>query len=299
MTAPADGAIAVAIAVFDWIAEPWAAEFMRRAFAEAVLCGSTSGALGGFVLVRRLSFLGESISHTVVLGAALALLLGLPLGLGGVLVAVATAGLTGAIASDRRLSANTATGILLPTLFAAGVAVLAATGGARRLDDLLFGSILGVGGEDLVLAGAVALAVLVVFAVAGKELVFVTFDRVSARALGYRVALLDAVLLTLVALAVTAGLRAVGSILLAGLLLGPPLAARLVCRTFWPMVALAAVLGALGGVAGLYISWHLEVGAGPAIVLAVAATVGLAALYAATQQREGVERRLRARAPGC
>ncbi|HEV2773858.1 MAG TPA: metal ABC transporter permease, partial [Thermoleophilaceae bacterium] len=101
------------------------------------------------------------------------------------------------------------------------------------------------------------------------------------------------------ALAVTAGLRAVGSILLAGLLLGPPLAARLVCRTFWPMVALAAVLGALGGVAGLYISWHLEVGAGPAIVLAVAATVGLAALYAATQQREGVERRLRARAPGC
>ena len=187
---------------------------------------------------------------------------------------------------------------LLPTILAAGVAVLAATGGARRLDDLLFGSILGVGGEDLVLAGVVALAVLVVFAVAGKELVFVAFDRVSARALGYRVALLDAVLLTLVALAVTAGLRAVGSILLAGLLLGPPLAARLVCRTFWPMVALGAALGALGGVAGLYISWHLEVGAGPAIVLAVAATVGLAALYAATRSGMASSGGY-ARGPGC
>ncbi len=285
MIATADGAVVAAIAVLDWIAEPWTTGFMRRAFAEAVLCGSTSGALGGFVLVRRLSFLGESISHTVVLGAALALLLGLPLGLGGVLIAVATAGLTGAIASDRRLSADTATGILLPTLFAAGVAVLAATGGARRLDDLLFGSILAVRGEDLVLAGLVALAVLIVFGAAGKELVLVAFDRISARALGYRVALLDAVLLTLVALAVTAGLRAVGSILLAGLLLGPPLAARLVCRTFWPMVALAAVLGALCGVAGLYISWHLEVGAGPAIVLAVAASVGFAALYAAARSR--------------
>lgn len=283
MSAAADGALGPAVSVLDWIAEPWSATFMRRAFAEAVLCGSTTGALGGFVLVRRLSFLGESISHTLVLGAALALLLGVPLGLGGVLIAVATAGLTGAIASDRRLSADTATGILLPTLFGLGVAVLAATGRAGRLDDLLFGSILGVGGQDLVLAGAVVVAVLVVFAVAGKELAFAAFDRATAQALGYRVALLDAVLLTLVAAAVTAGLRAVGSILLAALLLGPPLAARLVCRTFWPLVALAAGLGALSGVAGLYLTWHLEVGAGPAIVLVVAATVALAALYGAAR----------------
>ena len=274
----------IAIAVLDGIAEPWGSAFMRRAFAEAVLCGATCGALGCFVLVRRLSFLGESISHTIVLGAALALVLGLPLGLGGVLIAVATAGLTGAIASDRRLSADTATGILLPTLFAAGIAVLALTGGARRVDDLLFGSILGVGESDLALAGLVALAVVVVLRVAGKELAFVAFDRAAARALGYRVGLLDAVLLTLVAVAVTAGLRAVGSILLAGLLLGPPLAARLVCRTFWPMVALAAVLGALCGLGGLYLTWHLAVGAGPAIVLVVATVVALAALAGATRR---------------
>jgi ABC-type Mn2+/Zn2+ transport system permease subunit len=261
----AEAHVVLAIAVLDWIAEPWGAGFMRRAFVEAVLCGATLGALGCFVLVRRLSFLGESISHTIVLGAALALVLGLPLGLGGVLVAVATAGLTGVLASDRRLSADTATGILLPTLFAAGVAVLALTDGSRRLDDLLFGSILGVGtGDD-----------------PGKELAFVAFDRASARALGYRVALLDAVLLTLVAVAVTAGLRAVGSILLAGLLLGPPLAARLVCRTFWPMVAVAAGLGAACGLGGLYLTWHLAIGAGPAIVLVVALVVGLAALAGA------------------
>ncbi|MDQ3356132.1 MAG: metal ABC transporter permease [Actinomycetota bacterium] len=277
----AEAHVVLAIAVLDWIAEPWGAGFMRRAFVEAVLCGATLGALGCFVLVRRLSFLGESISHTIVLGAALALVLGLPLGLGGVLVAVATAGLTGVLASDRRLSADTATGILLPTLFAAGVAVLALTDGSRRLDDLLFGSILGVGTGDLVLAGIVALAVLIVLWGAGKELAFVAFDRASARALGYRVALLDAVLLTLVAVAVTAGLRAVGSILLAGLLLGPPLAARLVCRTFWPMVAVAAGLGAACGLGGLYLTWHLAIGAGPAIVLVVALVVGLAALAGA------------------
>lgn len=288
----AAGAAPVAFTVLDWIADPWGAGFMRRAFAEAVLCGASCGALGCFVLVRRLSFLGESIAHTVVLGVALALVLGLPLGLGGVLVAVATAGLTGVIAGDRRLSADTATGILLPTLFAAGIAIVAVSGGERRLDELLFGSILGVGRADLLLAALVALAVLIVLRLAGKEMVLVAFDRATARALGYRVAVLDAVLLTLVALAVTAGLRAVGSILVAGLLLGPPLAARLMLANFWPMVGAAAVIGAASGIAGLYLTWYLAIGAGPAIVLVAAATVLGAAGVGSTRRGQGLTRAL-------
>lgn len=283
MIAPADPVLGVA--GLDWLLEPWRAGFMRRAFAEALLCGSTLGALGCFVLVRRLAFLGESIGHTVVLGAALALVLGLPLGLGGVVIAGATAVLTGAIAADRRFSADTATGILLPSLFAAGVAILAVTGGARRLEDLLFGSILGVGEADVILAGVVAAAVLIVLRLAGKELLLVAFDRTTAQADGVRVALLDALLLVLVAVAVVIGLRAVGSILLAGLLLGPPLAARLLCRTFWPMVGVAAGVGAACGVGGLYLTWHADVGAGPAIVLVVALAVALAALAGAVSHR--------------
>lgn len=272
-------------AAVDWLVEPWRAAFMRRAFIEAVLCGATLGALGCFVLVRRLAFLGESIAHTVVLGAALALVLGVPLGLGGVAIGVATAGLTGAIAGDRRFSADTATGVLLPTLFAAGVALLALTGGASRLDDLLFGSILGVGDADLVLGAIVGAATLLALRFSGKELVMVAFDRVTSRALGLRVALLDGVLLVLVAGAVVVGLRAVGSILLAGLLLGPPVAARLTCRTFWPMLGLAAAIGAGCGVGGLYLTWHLDVAAGPAIVLVTGAAAGVAAVGA--RAREG------------
>lgn len=274
----------------DWLIEPWRAAFMRRAFAEALLCGATLGALGCFVLVRRLAFLGESIGHTVVLGAALALVLGVPLGLGGVVIAVATAGLTGAIAADGRLSTDTATGILLPSLFAAGVAILSVTGGARRLDELLFGSILGVGESDLIAAALVGVAVLVVLRVAGKELLLVAFDRTTAKALRVRVAALDALLLVLVAVAVVLGLRAVGSILLAGLLLGPPLAARMVCKTFWPMVGVGAGLGAACGVGGLYVSWYADVGAGPAIVLVVVAVVvALAALGAVAARRGTVD----------
>ena len=265
----------------EWLAEPWRSGLMRLAFAEAILAGLACGALGCFVLVRRLAFLGEAISHTVVLGAAVALVLGLPLGLGAVAIALATAGLTGAIASDRRFSPDNATGVLLPTLFGAGVAVLALTTGGRRLEELLFGSILGVDTNDVALAGALVVVVVVALRLAGKELVLSAFDRSAADALGYRVAALDGLLLALLAVTMVVGLRAVGGVLLAGLLLGPPVAARLVCRTFWPMLALAAAVGAAAGVAGLYASWHLELGAGPAIVLVVTAAVAIAAAWKA------------------
>jgi manganese/iron transport system permease protein len=263
--------------LIEGLAEPWRSELMRLAFAEAVLAGVACAVLGCFVLVRRLAFLGESISHTVVLGAALALAVGLPLAVGGVVVALATAGLTGAIASDRRFTPDGATGVLLPTLFGAGVALLALAGGARRLEGLLFGSILGVGAGDVTLAAGLVVAVALVLWFAGKELVLVSFDRATAEAVGLRVGVLDGLLLALLALAVVVGLRAVGGVLLAGVLLGPPLAARLVCRTFGRMLAVAAVLAALAGVAGLYLSWHFEVGAGPAIVLVLAAGVAVAA----------------------
>jgi ABC-type Mn2+/Zn2+ transport system permease subunit len=281
-------ALPLAAGALDWLAEPWQSGLMRRAFAEAVMAGLVCGALGCFLLVRRLTFLGESISHTVVLGGALSLALGVPLGLAGVLIAVATAGLTGAIASDRRFSPDTATGVLLPSLFAAGIVLLALSGEARHVEDLLFGAILGVGAADLALAGALVAATALTLGLAGKELELAAFDRLTARAIGLRVRVLDGLLLGLVAVTVVVGLRAVGALLLAGLLLGPPLAGRLLCRTFWPMVAVAATVASASGVIGLYMSWHLEVGAGPAIVLVI--TVGVAGAAAA-------RRALRSRPP--
>ena len=88
------GAAPLALTALDWVADPWSAGFMRRAFAEAILCGASCGALGCFVLVRRLSFLGESIAHTVVLGVALRSYSD-SLSSSGGLVAVATPGLPG------------------------------------------------------------------------------------------------------------------------------------------------------------------------------------------------------------
>ena len=262
----------------EWLTDPWSSEIMRRAFAEAIVMGAVAGALGCFVLLRGLAFLGESVAHTLIFGVVVAFLLGAPAALGVVLGAGITVGLAGALASDRRFSVDVAMGVLLPTFFGLGVALIALAEGYRsRLQDTLFGAILGVTGLDLLLAGGVAAIAAATLLLAGKELVLVSFDREMARAMGYRVALLDLLLLAVVTLAAVVALRAVGNVLITAMLLGPALSARLVTRTFWPMVATAACLGALAGVAGLYWSWSSSVGGGAAIVIAVAATFGVLA----------------------
>ncbi|HEX8743650.1 MAG TPA: zinc ABC transporter substrate-binding protein [Thermoleophilaceae bacterium] len=262
----------------DWLTDPWSSELMRRAFAEALLVGAACGALGCFVVVRGLAFLGEAIAHVLILGAVVALLLGGPVGVGAFAAAALAVWLASVVSADRRFAPDTAIGILLPSFFGLAVVLIALSDARRsRLEDLLFGSILSVEGLDLALAATVAALAAALVAVAGKELALAAFDRRMAGAMGYRLRVLDLLLFAAVALAAIVALRAVGNVLVAALLLGPPLIARHLARSFAGMVAAAAAVGAAAGVAGLYWSWHMDVGAGAAIVLVIAALYALVA----------------------
>lgn len=270
----------------DWLTDPWTSELMRRAFGEAVLVGAACGALGCFVVTRGLAFLGEAVAHVMILGAAVALIAGGPVGLGAFAAAAAAIWLASTVSADRRFSPDTAIGIVLPAFFGLAVVLIAMSDARRgRLEDLLFGSILSVEGLDLALAGAVVALTVALVALAGKELALAAFDRRMARAMGYRLRLLDLALFAVVALAAIVALRAVGNVLVAALLLGPPLIARHVSRSFAGMVAASAAIGAAAGVAGLYWSWHADVGAGAAIVLVIAALYALVALTALAWRR--------------
>lgn len=270
----------------DWLTDPWTSELMRRAFAEAVLVGAACGALGCFVVVRGLAFLGEAVSHVMILGAVVALLAGGPVGLGAFAAAALAVWLTSIVAADRRFSPDTGIGIVLPAFFGLAVVLIALSDARRsRLEDLLFGSILSVEPLEIALAGGVVALAAVLIAVAGKELALASFDRRMARAMGYRLGLLDLALFAVVALAAIVALRAVGNVLVAALLLGPPLVARHLARSFGGMVAAAAATGAAAGVAGLYWSWHTDVGAGAAIALVIAGLYGLVAAASLARRR--------------
>ena len=273
--------------------DPFSYDFMLRALAEVALMGVVCGLLGVFVVLRGLTYSGESLSHALVPGAAVALLAGLPVIagalVGGVLAAVAIAVLL------RRpdVGEDTAVSVVVTGVFAAGVVIVATHGTAKDLDSILFGSVLSVDARDLWVGAVAAVAVAAVVGALGRRLVLVAFDRAFADSIGLRAGLLDAVLLVALAAALTVALRGVGTLLVLALLVAPAAAARALTRRVWAMLALAPALAVACGVVGLELSYHEGVAAGPAICLVALGAFAAAATAASLRGRAAPRRALR------
>lgn len=272
--------------------EPFEYAFMQRALAEVVLMSVVCGLLGVFVVLRGLTYAGESLSHTLVPGAAVAVAAGapvLPLAFASALVAVV---LIATFAQRPEIGGETAIGVVFSGAFAAGVIVLSIWGTPRELDSILFGSILAVDARDLWTAALAALGALVIVALFGRRFLAVAFDPAFARALRLRPLSLDAALLVGLALALTVALRGMGTLLVLALLVAPAATARLLVDRAWSMLWLAPLLGLTMGIAGLELSYHLDVAAGAAIALTaiagfalVATARGVVAVLAARRAR--------------
>lgn len=253
-------------------------DFMQRALAEVALMGVVCGLLGVLVVLRGLAYSGESLSHALVPGAAVALVAGLPV-IAGALVGGVLAALVIAVLLRRPdVGEDTAVSVVVTGAFAAGVVLVATRGTTRDLDSLLFGSVLAVEPSDLWVGLVAAAVVAAIIAVLGRRLILIAFDRAFAGALGVRAGLLDAVLLVALAAALTVALRGVGTLLVLALLLAPAAAARALTGRVWAMLGLAPVLAVASGVAGLELSFHAGVAAGPAICLVALGVFALAAL---------------------
>jgi manganese/iron transport system permease protein len=240
---------------------------MQRALAEALLMGVVCGLLGSLVVLRGLTYTGESLSHTLLPGAAVAIAIGVS-AVGGALVGGVLAALLLALLVTRAtIGEDTAVSVVFTGTFAAGVILLSTRGSGTELDSLLFGSILGVSPGDVRLGLATGLAVAVVCLALARGLVATAFDRAFAAATGLRPQLLDAVLLVTLAGALTVALRGVGTLLVLALLVAPAATARVLAHRVWTMLWLAPLLAAVAGVVGLELSYHVGAAAGPAIAL--------------------------------
>ncbi len=256
--------------IIDWLADPWSYEFMRRAFAAAVIVGLVTGVLGTYVVLRGLAFMGDAIAHAAFPGVVIAFLLGRSLFLGGAAFGLLTAVGIGVLSSTRRIREDTAIGVLFAGAFALGIVLISTEDSyTGDLTSFLFGEVLAVSGADLRLSLGIGAAVVAVALLLRKELMAVAFDREMAEAMGLPVFWLDMLLFTLVTLAVVISLRAVGNVLVVAMLITPAATARLLTDRLLPMMAMAAALGALSGVVGLYISYHANLAAGGLIVLVV------------------------------
>lgn len=267
--------------MIGFFAEPLDYPFMQRALLEVLIVGTLCGIVGTFVVLRGLAFIGDALAHAVFPGVVLAYLAGASITLGALGFGVVTALAIGVLSRSRRVSEDTAIGVVFAALFALGIALISRNAGFNRdLGSLLFGSILGISREDVLVSAAIFVVVLVVLFATLKELAMVAFDATLARALGYPVFWLDLLLLLLVTATIVSGLQSVGNILVLALIVTPAATARLLTDRLGRMMAISGALGAASGVAGLYVSYHAGFSAGATIVL-VATALFLVALVAA------------------
>lgn len=256
----------------DWLVDPWTHIFMRHAFLAIILVGVICGVTGVFVILRGLAFLGDALAHAIFPGVVIAFILGGNFLVGALIAAVIISILIGAISHGGRISNDTAIGIIFAGGFALGVALLSTQSSyARDLNAFLFGSILAVRREDLVLTAVVGLAVLAVVFWFRRELTSIAFDRAFAQSSGINLWLLDQVFLVVLALAIVISLQTVGNVLVLALLVTPAATARLLTDRLPVMVAVSALIGATSGISGLYVSYYRGVPSGAAVVLVATA----------------------------
>lgn len=268
----------------DIIVEPLQSGFMQRAMIAAVLVGAICAVIGTYVVLRGMAFLGDALSHAILPGVAVGYLIHGPshfaLFWWSLGTALATSLGIGAVSRRTQLKEDTAIGIVFAGMFALGIALISTTRSyATDLTHILFGNILAVGPRDLwligIFGGAAVLAVILLY----KELLIVSFDPVLAATLRLPAAALHYLLLLLMALAVVVSMQAVGVALMLAMLVTPPATAYLLVRRLKPMMIVAACIGSFSGIAGLYLSYYLNMASGAAIVLVSTALFLLALIF--------------------
>jgi manganese/iron transport system permease protein/iron/zinc/copper transport system permease protein len=267
--------------MIDELLRPLEFEFFRNGLIVATLAGALLGAIGVYVVLKGMSYIGHGLSHAIFGGFAASALLGVNFLLGAGVWGVASALMINGVTRRRVIGSDAAIGVITTASFALGLALFALFGGAgTNFDAALFGSILGVGLQDVI-------AILVVCALAGaliffryRELLFATFDPEVADASGVDTARIDALLMVVLAGAILATMQVLGVTLVAAALVIPASTARMLTNAFSRMLWLSAVLGAVCGFVGMNLSYHMDIQSGPAIVL-VAATL-FAVVFVAT-----------------
>lgn len=254
--------------MFDWLLDPLAGGIMRRALAELLVLAVACGPLGVWVLLQRESYAAESIAHGMLPGLVLALIAGLPLVAGAVGGVVVAAGAISLAARDQRLDPGVSVAVAIGTLTGAGALLALARDAPARLSELLFGDPLGIRADDLVASSALALAVLVILAAAHRHMTMAIFDPVAARSLGASPGFLRLLLLVLVGVFTVAAVGALGTLLTLALLLAPAAAGLRMASSIGGAMAVAVVIAAASGLAGLLASHHLETAAGASVALA-------------------------------
>ena len=258
--------------------------FMRRALVACLALGLGSGPIGILLMLRRMSLVGDAMSHAVLPGAAIGFLvsgLSLPaMGIGGIVAGLAVALLSGLVSRSTSLREDASFASFYLTSLALGVLIVSLRGSSIDLLHVLFGSILAIDAPALVLVAAIASITLLALAAIYRPLVAECFDPGYLRAVSGRGSLYHQLFLLLVVLNLVAGFQALGTLMAVGLMMLPASVAQLWVRSLPALVGVAIGSAFVAGYVGLVVSYHAGFASGPTIILVAASLYILSLVFA-------------------
>jgi manganese/iron transport system permease protein len=268
--------------------EPFRYEFFVRGMVAATVVGALCGLVGTLVVLRRMSYIGHGLSHSVFGGAVVSYVMGWNFYLGAGLWGFISAILINWTARRRRIGADAAIGIVTTASFAIGVAIISkARRFTRNFDAALFGNVLGVEPEDVFVVVGVSVLVALMIFFAYRQLLFMTFDPEVAPLYGVPNRAMDGLLSLILAATVIASMQILGVTMIAAIIVVPAVTARLLTDSFAHMLVLATAIGTVCGLLGMLLSYYFDVASGATVVLTASA------LFLLTLGSTSLQRRLK------
>jgi zinc/manganese transport system permease protein len=269
--------------VYDLLLAPFLDfAFMRRALVACLALGFGCGPVGTLLILRRMSLVGDAMSHAVLPGAAVGFLVaGLSLwamGLGGFIAGILVALTAGLVTRATRQREDASFAAFYLISLAAGVMIVSTRGSNVDLIHVLFGTVLAVDDAALLLVAGIASVTLLTLAVTWRPMVMECFDPAFLKTVGGRGALFHLIFLVLVVLNLVAGFQALGTLMAVGLMMLPAAAARFWARSIGGLAATSAAIAAFSGYGGLILSFHGDLPSGPAIILVAGGCYGISLL---------------------
>ncbi len=259
--------------MYDYLIAPFVEfAFMRRALIGACVLSLSACPIGVFLMLRRMSLTGDAMAHAILPGAAAGFLISglalLPMTLGGLIAGLLVALGAGAVSrvTAQREDASLAAFYLIS--LALGVLMVSLKGSSVDLMHVLFGTVLALNNEALMLIGAIATLTLAGLAILWRALYAECLDPLFLRSVSSAGSTAHFIFLMLVVLNLVGGFQALGTLLAVGLMMLPAAAARFWVRALEPMILLSVAIGIMSSLAGLLASYHLSIASGPAIILA-------------------------------
>ena len=273
--------------LYDVLLAPFAElAFMRKALVGTVALSVSACPIGVLMMLRRMSLAGDAMSHAILPGVAGAFLLFglsvLPMTLGGLVAGLAVALLAGLVSRKTIQREDTSLAAFYLISLACGVALVSARGSSVDLVHILFGTVLALNNQSLVLIAAVCSLTLVTLAFVWRALIAECLDALFLRSVSGVGPLVHFTFLALVVLNLVAGFNALGTLLSVGLMILPAATARFWTRRVETMCLLATAIGIVSGYVGLALSYHIGIASGPSIIL-IAGTIYIASVLFSKQ----------------